>query len=72
MEPEQRADLEEQIAAVEESTERRMHETAKRLPDPKRVDSRADELTEKARAHLRYARLLRQRADDRNDSQPPK
>lgn len=39
VEPEQRAELEEQIAAVGESTEQRMHETAKGLPDPKRAHS---------------------------------
>ena len=71
MDPEQRADLEEQIAAVEESIERRIHQAAECLPDPEPVHRRADSLTEKARAHLRRTRLLRQRADDRNDSQPP-
>lgn len=71
MEPDRRADLEERIAAVEESTEQRIHEAAKRLPDAKRVHSRADKLTKKAQAHLRHARQLRRRADDRNDPQPP-
>lgn len=71
MDPEQRADLDEQVAAIEESTERRMHEAAERLHDPERVHRRADRLTEKALAHLRRARLLRRGGNDRNDSHPP-
>jgi hypothetical protein len=69
VEPDQRAELEGRIARIEESTEQRIHEAAKRLPDPERVDRRAARLTEKAHAHLRRSRRLRQHADDRNDSQ---
>jgi hypothetical protein len=59
MEPEQRAEIEERIAAVEEATEQRMHQAAHLLKDSEKVHRRADKITERARGHLRRARRLR-------------
>jgi hypothetical protein len=59
MEPEDRAEIEEQIAAVEETTEQRMHQAAHLLHDSGQVHRRADKITEKARGHMRRAKQLR-------------
>jgi hypothetical protein len=64
MAAERRAHREEQIAAVEESTEQRMHAVADLLPDSGAVHQRANELSERAQSHRRRAEAMRSCSDD--------
>lgn len=65
MEPEQRAEIEEKIAAVEEATEQRMHESAHLFHDSPGWHRRANRITQWAQAHLRRAKDIRN--EDRPD-----
>lgn len=58
---EQRAQLQEKIGRILESTEQRMHSVAHLLPRRDDVHARADRLTERARDHFRRARAIRRR-----------
>jgi hypothetical protein len=60
MTPEQRADIEQRLADVEEATEQRMHAVADLLPDREQVDERASALSRRAGVHRERAEELRQ------------
>lgn len=60
MDPEQRAQIEERVADVEEATEQRLHAVAPKLPDPERVHKTADQLTEQATEHFHRAEQARE------------
>jgi hypothetical protein len=58
----ERAELEEKVADLEEATEQRMHSVAELLPQSEKVHERADRLSDRAEEHRR--RVERRRADD--------
>jgi hypothetical protein len=58
----ERAELEEQVADLEEATEQRMHSVAELLPQSEKMHERADRLSDRAQEHRR--RVERRRADE--------
>jgi hypothetical protein len=57
MEPEQRAEIEEQIAAIEEATERCMYASALLVGDGERIHRRADAISKRVRASFGSAAM---------------
>jgi hypothetical protein len=62
----ERAELEEKVADLEEATEQRMHSVAELFPQSEKMHERADRLSDRAEEHRR--RVERRRAADNEEA----